>query len=352
VLGANAPDIDAVTMLMDGDLALGFRRGWTHGVLALTVLPVLLWGGLVGIDALLRRRRPDRPPLRARNLLALCALAVWTHPALDWLNAYGMRWLMPFDGRWSYGDALFIVDPWLWLLAAAAPVLARARTPSGIALWLALGALTSALVLRSELVPDVARALWCAGVAAIAGCALWGRWREHTERIAAGTLAIAFSYALAMLAGSAVAAQQARAWLGARGIALSDVMAGPAPANPFVRQVIAADADTYHRLRIAWLESPPIAESAPALPRGPTGPIVDAARRAPHVQGLVTWMRFPRSSVEPDGDGWRVVLGDARGLGQASVELDANLRLRTPSGPGSRRSRSGTSGRARGRAAR
>src|ERR671919_620239 len=43
------------------------------------------------------------------------AVAVLSHPLLDWLNTYGMRWLMPFRGVWSYGDTLFIVDPWLWL---------------------------------------------------------------------------------------------------------------------------------------------------------------------------------------------------------------------------------------------
>ena len=31
-------------MLIDRDLSLGFRRGWTHGVLAIAVLPILLTG--------------------------------------------------------------------------------------------------------------------------------------------------------------------------------------------------------------------------------------------------------------------------------------------------------------------
>ena len=31
-------------------------------------------------------------------------------PLLDWLNTYGVRFLMPFDGTWFYGDALFIID--------------------------------------------------------------------------------------------------------------------------------------------------------------------------------------------------------------------------------------------------
>ena len=39
VIGANLPDVDAVTYFLGDDAALGLRRGWTHGVLALAVLP-------------------------------------------------------------------------------------------------------------------------------------------------------------------------------------------------------------------------------------------------------------------------------------------------------------------------
>ena len=43
VIGANIPDVDAILYFTNQqDLALGFRRGWTHGVLALFVLPFVL----------------------------------------------------------------------------------------------------------------------------------------------------------------------------------------------------------------------------------------------------------------------------------------------------------------------
>ena len=42
LVGANLPDVDAVTYFIDPDLALGWRRGWTHGVLAWALLPPLL----------------------------------------------------------------------------------------------------------------------------------------------------------------------------------------------------------------------------------------------------------------------------------------------------------------------
>ena len=35
---------------------------------------------------------------------------------MDYINSYGVRLLMPFSDRWFYGDALYIVDPWLYLM--------------------------------------------------------------------------------------------------------------------------------------------------------------------------------------------------------------------------------------------
>ena len=62
---------------------------------------------------------------RTRSLLLLSYVGVLSHVALDLLNTYGVRLLMPFDRRWFYGDALFIIDPWLWLALGAGVWLAR-----------------------------------------------------------------------------------------------------------------------------------------------------------------------------------------------------------------------------------
>ena len=50
----------------------------------------------------------------ARNPAALLALSyagLLSHMFLDFLNSYGIRLLMPFSGRWFYGDSVFIIDP-------------------------------------------------------------------------------------------------------------------------------------------------------------------------------------------------------------------------------------------------
>ena len=106
-MGVNAPDVDVFAGFGAPYEALAFRRGWTHGVLALALWPIVLTGVLLAWDRYVRlKRRPGAAPARAGPLLKLTALAVLTHPTLDWLNNYGLRWLMPFDGTWFYGDAL------------------------------------------------------------------------------------------------------------------------------------------------------------------------------------------------------------------------------------------------------
>lgn len=47
LIGANLPDVDVLAYLWGPDTALGFRRGWTHGVPALVVWPFILTGLLL-----------------------------------------------------------------------------------------------------------------------------------------------------------------------------------------------------------------------------------------------------------------------------------------------------------------
>jgi len=120
ILGANLPDVDAACFIwLEGTEHLGFRRGITHGPIAWVILPVILAGLLWGWDRWQAKRgkRPrDRLPVHFGWLYGLSLIACLTHPALDWLNVYGIRLLEPFSSRWFYGDTLFIIDVWLWAL--------------------------------------------------------------------------------------------------------------------------------------------------------------------------------------------------------------------------------------------
>jgi len=118
IIGANIPDIDA-TCTFWGTQSLAMRRGLTHGPLAMVLLPLLLTGALILYDRWQNRRgkRPEaRLPVRPGWLLALSYIGTLSHPAMDWMNSYGIRLLEPFSSRWFYGDVLFIIDLVLWIV--------------------------------------------------------------------------------------------------------------------------------------------------------------------------------------------------------------------------------------------
>lgn len=129
IIAANLPDIDA-TCAIYGIESLSMRRGITHGPIALILLPIVLWALMLAFDRWQGRRgkRPaERLPLHKGWLLALAYIGCFSHPALDWLNNYGIRLLEPFSARWFYGDSLFIIDLWIWIALAAAVWLSLRR---------------------------------------------------------------------------------------------------------------------------------------------------------------------------------------------------------------------------------
>jgi inner membrane protein len=117
IIAANLPDIDAVATLLGGYEHLAMRRGITHGPIVLVILPILLWVAMLWFDKWQEKRgtRPEkRLPIHPGWLLALAYIGTISHPALDWLNVYGIRLLEPFTSQWFYGDTLFIIDIWVW----------------------------------------------------------------------------------------------------------------------------------------------------------------------------------------------------------------------------------------------
>lgn len=342
LMGANAPDVDVLAGFGPDQAALAFRRGWTHGVLALAIWPFLLTGVLLAWDRWVRRRRdPIAPSARAAPLLALSALAVITHPTLDWVNNYGMRWLMPFDGRWFYGDALFVIDPWIWLTLGGVLFLMYSRSRLARVRWTVFWLLATAVVLMNdEVVPPLARIVWIAGPALFVAI----RWfrpppteRDVTmERAAVGALALLAIYVGVMVSADFAERAQVRLVLeGARIGAIEQVMVAPVPANPFAGEVVATTADAYYTGRWNWLAEPHFEPDGEPILR-PRGAVFEAAARAPAAQRFLTWSRFPFVEVESGAGGTRVVkFFDARYrspriLTGPAVSVDHALRVVAP----------------------
>ncbi|HYG61728.1 MAG TPA: metal-dependent hydrolase [Thermoanaerobaculia bacterium] len=268
LIGANLPDVDVLAYLWGPDTALGFRRGWTHGVPALVLWPFVLTGMMLAWDRWVRRRRrPAAPTAIPRELLLLSAVSILTHPFLDWLNNYGMRWLMPFRDVWTYGDTLFIVDVWIWLALALGVVVSRWRGRRGLTR------------------------------------------PERPARLALGAVCVY----IALMAGSNLAARGVvRESLTAAGTPPGRLMAGPVPVTPLRRQVVADVGEGYAVGTLDWTGRPAFAPRPGLVTKADGHPAVAAAAATREGAIFLHWARFPYFVVEERPAAWVVRMGDAR----------------------------------------
>jgi inner membrane protein len=283
MIGANFPDIDVLAVPFGH--SVDFRRGWTHGMLALVVLPFLLTAIMLAWDRLIAAPRAARDGIRRRGavpreLLILSTISILTHPTLDWMNEYGMRWLMPFNSRWFYGDTLFIVDPWLWGALGLGVVLAR-------------------------------------------------RMGTRPARVA---LAASGAYIFAMLALGAASRHIARRELTAQGLEPSSrLMVSANFANPVRRRVLLDDGERYHYGTLS-LGSTSRLEMSRVIETNASQPAAIQAAATPEGRRFLVWSRFPFYVIEWETEGILVRIADARySLGRRGGDW-ASVEVRLPPG--------------------
>ena len=268
MIAANLPDVD-VLVFATGMPAIAFRRGWTHGLLAQLLLPVALTVVMAAV-ARMRKGRGAAPGagVSVPWLLALSYLGLYSHIFLDYLNNYGVRLLAPFDWRWFYGDAVFIIDLWLWLVLGAGVWLARRRN-------------------------RVAPARWAIVVAAC--------------------------YVIAMLV-SALAARPivGDAWHDLRGGEAQALRVGPVPVTPFRRDVIGDAGDPYETGTFSWW-SRGVTFYPGTVPKTLHAPQVTKARESPGVRAFLVWSRFPYWELRRMDEGTLVTVKDMRFPGRFSA---------------------------------
>src|SRR5215218_5539787 len=78
VIANNLPDVD-VAVFATNTLAMSFRRGWTHGVLAQLTLPIALTGAMVVYDRYFRKKTSPDDRVQPGQLLLLSYVGVWLH---------------------------------------------------------------------------------------------------------------------------------------------------------------------------------------------------------------------------------------------------------------------------------
>jgi inner membrane protein len=284
VIASNLPDID-VAVFATNTLAMSFRRGWTHGVLALAVLPALFAGVMLMWDRWRRRSNPARPPVHVHGLLVLSYVGAWLHVLMDWLNSYGVRLLKPFSDRWFYGDALYIIDPILYVVFGAAIVLSRIAAT------------------RAEAEPS--------------------RWARRG-------LAVAAVYALLMLASNWGARAEVNGGLERAGRHGTRFMVTPVFGNPLRRDVIVDVGERYEK-GFLWFD--PLPHFRPAgygVPTNLADPAVVQATQHPRIQAFLMWSRFPFFVIERTAAGTRVFVNDYRYSGPSGRDGWATQSVSVP----------------------
>jgi inner membrane protein len=260
MIAANLPDLD-VLVFATSVPSVSFRRGWTHGVLAQALLPLVFTAVLLAWDRWRPRRDGHGPPARVGPLLLISYLGVLSHVLLDYLNNYGVRLLMPFSRRWFYGDTLFIVDVWLWLILGAGVYLARRRKHTAYA--------QRALIVAS---------IYVLVMGVSAG---WSRRIVLDE------------------------------WVQATGAEPKALMVGPLPVTPVSKAIIVDAGDHFETGTFSWLR-PHVRMDSQQLPNRADDRAVRLARENATVRALLGWSRFPYFDLQPAPDGIKVTFTDLR----------------------------------------
>jgi inner membrane protein len=224
VVAANAPDVDLVyNGIIEQPLGyLLHHRGHSHTLPGLGVLGILIWSGV----RLWPRSRIATGGMEQR-LLLLIAAALLGHLLMDTANSYGTHLWYPFSSGWVYGDAVFVLEPWLWAMLGGTLALNAGRLWRVLIALLTLapmGALVQVGLLRAGV---LAVLVGVVGVAAVSA----RRWPRHTRAAAA---LIATAAIVVLMSGlSRAAKEQAHGAIGGPAGEIVDIVADANPGVPW-----------------------------------------------------------------------------------------------------------------------
>src|ERR1051326_3829571 len=333
ILSANAPDIDVVSRVFgDHWTLLHYHRGLTHSIIGTFTLGILIPTVFYLVDRIVARWRKRSGQIRYRGLMIASLFAVTTQPLMDWTNNYGVRPMLPWDGKWFYGDLVFIVDPYIWLTVGGAAFLLTSNRRWKLAGWSLLGIATTLLVLllsaQRAIDPNtvmVLRLIWILGLSIFIVCRAIHFQEKFGKSIALAALLLIACYwmALALIHHAAYqnALQRARQLAVENGEQLMRVAAMPAAANPLRWQSIAETDSAFYRFYVEVGQNPSTARERFEKPHGAGMQIVSAASSDRRARVFLEFARFPLAQVQ-----------SVDCIGQTLVQF-ADLRYTEPGAP-------------------
>ena len=271
VIASNFPDIDSIAGLWGTAAYLDHHRGITHSLIGVPIFALVLSGVMYIFSE------------KFWQTYSIAVIAMATHPALDYLNSYGLRPFLPWSQKWFYGDAVFIIDPYLDLI-------------------LLIGILA-------------------------------GLWSPRIKRGAAWlSLVLSVLYVGARLQLHTAALSK----LNSQASQISGVQTSaalPQMLNPQSWEGFIETNRTITKLPIHALREPlAISDRAIQVNRGPSGEVVTYAANARSAAALLRFARFPVTRVEQLSSEYRVTFFDFRfyrqGTALASeVTLDQSMHV-------------------------
>jgi inner membrane protein len=316
LVAANAPDADIVAAFGGSWFYLKHHRGITHsvvGTLAIAlVIPLLCYA----VDRIVARLRRRPPRVRPGGLVIASLLVSVSHPLMDWTNNYGVRPLLPWDGRWFYGDLVFIIDPWLWLSLGGASFLLTAKTRWSSIAWGALALMATfafvVLPLRAGMdYPFASRAVWLVCLVALFVAHQMKLAPRRGSRVALAALAFVVVYwgALGFLHGRALA--RAGVIAGALAARQNETVlrtaAMPSLADPTRWRALAETDRAVYRFDTSLASQLEAERDAPGgltrfeKPQGEAAGLATRAAEDERAKIFLDFARFPATRVETQG---------------------------------------------------
>ena len=305
ILAANAPDSD-ILVLIFGDRwsFLQHHRGITHSILGTLCLALILPILIYAIEFAVARLRGRQLEINLAGLFVASIIVSATHPLMDWTNNYGIRPLLPWNPQWFYGDLVYIVDPFLWLLFGGASFLLTSRTRLQQVAWSALGLILTLLVLLGSMQrrglsnPLLVRVFWITALICIFLLFATNAAKRWGRKIAIASFAVLLAYwgSLAYVHSLALrrAGEQASLLARGNGETIAKLAAMPTLANPLNWEcVFETDRATY-RFELSLTSRAPVAGAIRyERPSPETSSLVQTASQDKRAQVLLGFARFP-----------------------------------------------------------
>jgi inner membrane protein len=233
-----------------------------------------------------------------------------THPLLDWTNNYGIRFFLPWSQKWSYGDFVFIVDPYIWLILGGAAFLLTGRTMFLKVIWGVIAALLTFLVVASPRsgglpYPRLIALLWIVTIGVFIVLFVKGARERWGTRIPVVAIAVVLSYSglLAFAHSRAIARgnEEAAKMVTANGETVARLAAMPRLANPFRWDCVFETDRAIYRFDLGLLEL----NAGDAVRYEKPGPelkgVVDYVSEQRSAQIFLNFARFPVMKVADPG---------------------------------------------------